>query len=113
MELEPVRGRLAARPDDYPWSSARAHLAGRDDRLVRVAPLVAMFGDWRQFLAEGLSPEQAATFRRPERTGRPLGSDGFLARLERTLGRVLRPRKRGPKGPWKHKRRRSKTTAQN
>ena len=32
-----------------------------------------------------------------ERTGRPLGDARFLAKLERLAGRVLRPRKPGPK----------------
>ena len=71
---------------------------------MRVGPLLEMCGDWREFLAGGLSPEEAATLRRHERTGRPPGTTRFLARLERALGRVLRPHKRGPKGPWKHKR---------
>ena len=30
-------------------------------------------------------------------TGRPLGGDGFVAELERRLGRVLGPGKPGPK----------------
>ena len=106
VELNPVRARLVRKPWRYRWSSAAAHLAGKDERLVRVRPLLEMCRDWREFLAEGLSPEEAETFRRHERTGRPLGSEGFVARLEKALGRVLRPRKRGPKGPWKHKHRR-------
>ena len=98
VELNPVRARLVAEPGAYRWSSAAAHLAGRDDRLVRVAPLRARFGDWAEFLSEGLSPEQAELIRRHERTGRPLGSEGFVARLEGLLGRLLHPQKRGPKG---------------
>ncbi len=35
--------------------------------------------------------------RRHERTGRPLGSEGFRARLERMLGRVLHPARPGRK----------------
>ena len=31
------------------------------------------------------------------------GGERFIMRIERLLGRVLRPHKRGPKGPWKHK----------
>jgi hypothetical protein len=31
------------------------------------------------------------------RTGRPLGDETFLARLEGMVGRVLKPQKRGPK----------------
>ena len=36
-------------------------------------------------------------FRRQERTGRTLGSDGFVMGLERMLGRILRSRTPGPK----------------
>ena len=32
-----------------------------------------------------------------ERTARPLGSDRFVRRVEKLLGRVLRPRKPGKK----------------
>ena len=38
--LNPVRARLAARAWDWPHSSVRAHLAGRDDELVSVRPLL-------------------------------------------------------------------------
>ena len=41
------------------------------------------------------------------KTGRPLGDARFIARLERRLGRVLRPGKPGPKGPRKRRRRRN------
>ena len=101
-------GRLAPTPQEYRWSSASAHLAARDDGLVRVAPVLELAGGtaWLAFLAEGVSEEQAERFRRHERTGRPLGDEGFVTRLERVLGRVLRPHKRGPKGPWKHNGRR-------
>jgi putative transposase len=42
--LNPVRAGLVARPQDCDWSSARAHLAERDDALVRVAPLIERVG---------------------------------------------------------------------
>ena len=45
----------------------------------------------------GVEAEAIEEARRHERTGRPLGSDGFVARLERRLGRALRPQKPGPK----------------
>ncbi len=54
-------------------------------------------GNWRAFLAEGLEAEAVALFRRHERTGRPLGETRFVEHIETTLGRVIRPRKRGPK----------------
>jgi putative transposase len=39
VERNPVRARLCARPEGWPWSTAAAHLAGRDDALVSVRPL--------------------------------------------------------------------------
>jgi putative transposase len=105
VELNPVRARLVRLPWRYRWSSAAAHLAGKDDRLVRVAPMLERAGDWREFLAEGLSIEEAAEFRRHERSGRPLGSERFITRLEELLGRTLHPQKPGPKGPRATRRR--------
>ena len=97
VESNPVRARLARRAADWPWSSARAHLAGRDDGLVEVAPLLERVPDWSAFLAEAPEDAQLETIRRHGRTGRPLGSPHFLARLETRLGRRLRPAKRGRK----------------
>jgi len=75
------------------------HLAWCDDRLVRVRPLLEMFGDWREYLTRGIPEEEVQALRRHERPVRPLGDEAFLAGLEETLGRTLRPRKSGPKGP--------------
>src|SRR5271157_4765651 len=97
IELNPVRARLVRAPGDWPWSSARAHLCGRDDRLVDVSPLLAMVADWNALLESAVSEEELAEFRRHVRTGRPLGGDTFLARLEEMVGRILKPQKRGPK----------------
>jgi putative transposase len=97
IELNPVRAKLAARAEDYPWSSARAHLLGRDDGLVKTAPLRALAGDWSTFLDTGPDPADADQFRRHAATGRPLGADAFVDDLERLLGRILRPRKPGPR----------------
>ena len=97
VELNPVRARLAREAADWPWSSARAHLAGRDDGVVAVAPLLERAGDWAGFLAAGLAPEAHAAIRAAERTGRPLGGAAFTQRLERALGRVLAPQKPGRK----------------
>lgn len=96
VEMNPVAARLVSYPDEYRWSSARAHLAGRDDGLAKVAPLLEMVGDWRAFLALS-SREEVDLFHRHERTGRPLGHEAFTQRLESELGRVLQPQRPGPK----------------
>ena len=85
------------RARDWRWSSARAHLAGRDDGLVTVRPLLDRIGDWRAFLRGGLSEAEHEAIRAGERTGRPLGDKRFVARLEKRLGRTLARQKPGPK----------------
>jgi len=97
VELNPVRAGLATAPSDYRWSSARAHLKGKDDGLVRVSPLLEMAGNWRRLLLSAVSEAQLKEFRAHERTGRVLGDDAFQKRLEKKLGRVLRRQKPGPK----------------
>ncbi len=97
VELNPLRAGLVKRPRAWRWSSARAHLAGKDDALVRVAPLLERKPDWAAFLAGGLSEDDLEQIRKHSRTGRPLGSKRFVARLERRLGRTLAPQKPGPK----------------
>ncbi len=97
VEMNPVRAHLVSDAASWPWSSARAHLASKDDELVKVAPLLEMVGDWSLFLAEE-EEDQANEIRKHERTGRPLGSEGFVERLETALERALRRGKPGPKG---------------
>ena len=97
VELNPVRARMVERPADYIWSRAAAHLAGRDDTLVKVGPLLRLVGNWVTFLSQGLGAADEETLRKHERTGRPLGDEGFVERLEATLGRPLRKSKPGPK----------------
>jgi len=97
IELNPVRARLAQTPQDWPWSSARAHLSGQADGLTDIAALGREVDDWAGFLNAGLSDEAAQAIRRGERTGRPLGDKEFIARLEAVSGRVLAPKKAGRK----------------
>lgn len=96
IEQNPVRAGLAANPWDYPWSSATAHMAGIDDGLVTV-PLLALVGEWRAFLAMGVTEDEVKALHRHERSGRPVGREPFIATVEQTLGRTLRRGKPGPK----------------
>jgi putative transposase len=98
VELNPVRAGLVNAPSRYRWSSAAAHVRGRDDSLVRVAPLLKLAPiNWRGFLARAIREEDIKILRAHERTGRPLGEEEFLATLEQDLGRILRRQKPGPK----------------
>ena len=97
VELNPVRARLVRRARDWRWSSARAHLTGRDDGLAVARPLLALAPDWAALLRGGLSADDHEAIRAGERTGRPLGSARFVAGLERRLRRKLARQKPGPK----------------
>ena len=95
VELNPVRAKLVARAEDWPWSSARAHLSGRDDSLVKVAPLLAMVHDWQAFLDSPRPEGEVEELRKHTRTGRPLGDEAFLDRLEGLVERDLKPKRAG------------------
>ena len=97
IELNPVRAGLVKRPVDYAWSSARAHLEGRDDLLLKKRPLLALVDDWERFLSLDLGEEEVHALRRNFKTGRPLGSVSFCIKLETVLNRILRRQKPGPK----------------
>ena len=97
IELNPVRAKLVRRPQAYRWSSAAAHLAGQDDRLVRVEPLLDRVPNWRDFLSAGTAESDLDALRKHARTGRPLGDAAFVSQVEVLTARKLRKAKPGPK----------------
>jgi putative transposase len=97
VSLNPVRARLVARAEDWPWSSVRAHLARRDDELVTVKPVLDRVDDFIRLLAPDPEDEkQFAEIRGLESSGRPLANADFIAGLERLLGRRIARRAPGP-----------------
>jgi putative transposase len=101
VSLNPVRARLAARAEDWPWSSVRAHLRGHDDGLVAVSPVLSRVEDFPGLIATEGRDAEFALLRAAETTGRPLGSADFVTDLERLLGRTIARRAPGrkPAGP--------------
>lgn len=97
VELNPVRAGLAKRAQDWPWSSARAHLEGVGDGLTDPAPLLERWPDWRQVIEAPLEEEALQAIRVRERSGRPLGGRAFERRFTRAAdgsgGRRGRPPK--------------------
>lgn len=89
IELNPVRAKLVKKPEMWPWSSCRAHLNGEKDRLIRSPRPLRDANEWATLLEGGM--DESRDFRRHERTGRPLGSETFLNRLENLLERSLKP----------------------
>ena len=95
IELNPVRAGLTKAPEEWPWSSARAHLGLAQDGMTEVAPLLECVPDWRDLLDSGLGEEQRETIRARERSGYALGDDAFLADVAERSGRPVRPKPRG------------------
>ncbi|HUU93598.1 MAG TPA: transposase [Phycisphaerae bacterium] len=91
VERNPVRARLVRRPWRWRWSSAAAHVAGKDDGLVRVQPLLDLVTDWRRFVVTEADEAEVQAIRLHGRTGRPLGDLAFVLRLEKRLRRRLLP----------------------
>jgi len=96
VSLNPVRARLVARAEDWQWSSVRAHLAGVDDALVTVQPVLDRIPHLKGLL-EAHADEDFTDLRRAETTGRPLGAPDFVDGLEKILGRPIARRAPGRK----------------
>jgi putative transposase len=93
VERNPVRANLVARPEEYAWSSAAAHLGFTDPPELLDLPFHAQAGGTQRWAALLAEPEELIDIRALQRgtfSGRPLGSDEFVTALEQTLHRPLR-----------------------
>jgi putative transposase len=97
VEQSPVRARVAKSAKDWRWSSATAHLKGKSDGFVDVAPLAKATKGWKDQLAKPLTPAELKAIAASENTGRPFGSPAFVAAVEQRLGRTLARQRPGPK----------------
>jgi putative transposase len=99
VDLNPVRAGLVDRAEDWHWSSARAHIEGKDEMGLldseswrELCPLA----DWGEVLrGSGETAEQLEALRQATRTGRPYAEEGVVADWERRLGRKLNAARTG------------------
>jgi putative transposase len=94
VSLNPVRARLVCRPEEWKWSSVRAHLSGVDDALVTVQPVLDRIPHLKDLLRVYME-DNFSELRRAEATGRPLGPPEFVTGLESLLGRKIARRAPG------------------
>ncbi|MBN1568194.1 MAG: transposase [Acidobacteria bacterium] len=101
VELNPVRAGLVENAWDWPWSSALAYVTVIDKSgLLKMEKWAKRFDGkaWRDFLREGLELHaELEEIRCATRTGRPLGGEEFVIKLEQLTGKVFRGRKPGRK----------------
>jgi len=109
IDLNPVRAGLAAQARDYPWSSHVHYIGLRQDRLITPHPLWWTLGNtpfareaaYADLVHAGLSPEQQAALTDAALRGWALGSEAFVAQLQKQTVRRTTPKHPGrpPKQP--------------
>jgi hypothetical protein len=62
VSLNPVRARIVSRAEDWVWASVRAHLAGEDDSLVSVRPVLDRWPNFRDLLLEDWEKDFTTTY---------------------------------------------------
>ncbi|HSO08829.1 MAG TPA: transposase [Desulfoprunum sp.] len=96
IERNPIRIGLAAKAEEYPWSSARAHTTGTRSMVLSNSSWLApnKRPTYTAFLrlADNVAEE---AIRRATRTGRPFAADNFIDDLERQLQLPLHPKRPG------------------
>ena len=92
IERNPVRAKLAARAWLYPWSSAAAHCGQRDQSGLLPLDFPNRFDptQWKTGLTQPQDDQIVSQLRLATSRGRPLGTDTFISKLEKLLGRRLR-----------------------
>ena len=96
VEMNPVRAGMVRRAAEYPWSSAKAHIHKKSDRLLSEDVLDDEIGNWESYLSFYEDEEVIKKIRKHASTGRPLGNKQFILKLERLTGRNLTKRQPGP-----------------
>ena len=113
VERNPVRAKMVRLPWRYKWSSAGAHVGQKD--TADLLDLDTWRNDWsvakwKKQLQRPEDDKLILQLRRGSQTGRPLAADSFLSKLERKLGRRIRPNPIGrPKTQKKTTKKRKRT----
>jgi len=86
IERNPVRAKIVKRAEDYPWSSARAHIFKWDDPVLSSFFMIDQIKDWRAYLQEKESEEDLEKIRKNQSSGHPLGNERFYNQIEKLTG---------------------------
>lgn len=98
IEKNPVRAGMCQQAWDYDFSSAKYHIGERlTDPLLTKKDWYCTHKQWKDILLEEV--KEIDKIRKSTRTGRPMGSDAFVKKLEVATGRVLFLKKTGPNKP--------------
>jgi len=94
VERNPVRAKMCRNAWDHPWSSARFHVGMRkNDPLVDNRFAIPGIAEYKKMLST--DPDEIEVVRQKTRTGRPCGSNRFIAKAEFLTGRKFFPKPAG------------------
>jgi putative transposase len=98
VDLNPVRAGMTGEAAAWEWSSARAHVSGRDETGLLAGETLAELGaceSWAERLKRRQSESTEREFRRATAAGTPYADAPFRRELERRFERDLEWRPRG------------------
>jgi putative transposase len=98
IEQNPVRAGLVSQALDWRWSSAYAHVCGKDPLRMVEMDWWAREGrrfDWPVLLNQVDDAETADRLKRCTATGRPFGDEEFATKLAASAGVTPEPRMKG------------------
>jgi putative transposase len=103
IELNPVRGGICNRPEEFPWSSYRHHAGIAADTLLTDHALYWALGNtpfsreasYRALVDQAISAQEITELSAATLKGWALGSDKFKNRLEKQANRRVSRIKRG------------------
>lgn len=86
IEQNPVRAKMVKRAEDYTYSSAKAHIEGIKDNLLGEELFEErQRKDYRELIISDIADKEINSIRYHTRTGRPLGGEEFIKRMEKKL----------------------------
>ncbi len=103
IELNPVRARMVARAEDYPWSSYRSRMGISDLGVLALHPVYQAMGAsdsdrraaYRSYVESAVAAEELERIRHAAQSGNPLATEEYCSDLEAALQRQVSSRGRG------------------
>ncbi len=93
IERNPVRAHIVKKPCEYIWSSAKDHSGDAQTSIIDTHELFNYVeitpDDWEGFIDTPDYVEEVTLIRKHTMTGRPLGNESFIKRLEKQFGERL------------------------
>jgi putative transposase len=97
VELNPLRANMVLNLEDYYWNSAYLRLTRNTAYKLDSIDNYFVITDWKTYLQEPLNEDKIAQLRTHTKTGRPLGNEKFIQKLEKKLGIKITIEKPGRK----------------